>query len=248
MTCPSGALAKRGCRRLLLRLATALAVLPAGAAPAWAQAGADLASELQELGGGRYRLGSIEIDRTARSFVVPGRVLGHDRPDMPMEFLAGTKGGYKNYEGIVELDTDAIRFNLACLFIGLDPANGRQPATHFDPQPVPGDPVTVHLSWTEGGEVRRIRAEEALTQRGQPSDRHEWVYTGSLMNPRGEYLADVAGTLIGFVHDVSSVIHHRGGLGVGGYGSVIGNDEVLPPPGSPIVLEIARPPAAAADD
>ena len=33
MTCPSGALAKRGCRRLLLRLATALAVLPAGADP-----------------------------------------------------------------------------------------------------------------------------------------------------------------------------------------------------------------------
>lgn len=230
-------------KRASLTLLVAALWLAYGPQPAAAE-GADAAPagrpEIVDLGGGRLQLGSIRIDRSRQTFSVPGTVLAHDKPGMPMEFLAGTKGGYKNYESVFELDTDAVRFNLACLLIGLDPAKATHPGMHFDRAEVSGDPVAIFVSWQVDGQPQRIRGEEALLQSAPASAAHEWVYTGSVDNGKGQYLADVAGTLVGFVHDMSSVIHHRSGLGIGNYGAVLANVERLPPPGTQVTLEIER--------
>jgi hypothetical protein len=60
----------------------------------------------------------------------------------------------------------------------------------------------------------------------------------------GRFVADATGTLIGFVHDPASIIEHRTGLGIGAYGSVQGNPEVLPPIGSAVELIVTVPQAA----
>ena len=71
-------------------------------------------------------------------------------------------------------------------------------------------------------------------------DNDDWVYMGSEMSHDGkQFMADVGGTLIGFVHDPWSVIEHRGGAGIGAYGLITGNKDALPPEGSAITLSIA---------
>lgn len=202
---------------------------------------------VEDLGQGRYRIGMIEVDKKRASFSVAGRVLAHEMPNAPMEFLAGTKGGLKNYEAAIELDTGAIAFNVACLLIGLDARGTAAPRTHFDSTVLEGESLDVFIRWEQDGKRMSIRAEEAMSHQDASDTPHEWVYTGSRMDYDGLYVAEKVGTLIGFVHDPDSIIQHRKGLGLGRYGSVVMNLKVLPPPGTPvtIVVERAQPAASA---
>ncbi len=53
------------------------------------------------------------------------------------------------------------------------------------------------------------------------------------------YLADSSGSLIGLVHDPMTIIEHQLGLGIGAYGSILGNSEILPPVGTRMTLIVA---------
>jgi hypothetical protein len=140
---------------------------------------------------------------------------------------------------MLELDATAFEFNLACLLIGLDGerAQGR-PTFHFDPQPVSGDGVALDLRWS-GGDGERTLAAEALLADGGQAVAGEWVYTGSEFTEGGAYLAHIDGTLIGLVHDPSSVIEHRSGLGINTYGSITATREA-PPAETRVVLGVRR--------
>lgn len=195
---------------------------------------------VEDLGQGRYRVGTILIDKKRASFSVPGRVLAQEMPNAPMEFLAGTKGGLKNYEAALELDTSAIAFNVACLLIGLDAGRGALPRMHFDSAVLEGESLNVFIQWEKDGKRMSIRGEEAMSHQDPSGTPHDWVYTGSRMDYDGLYVAEKVGTLIGFVHDPDSIIQHRKGLGLGRYGSVVMNTKVLPPPGTSITILVER--------
>ena len=94
-------------------------------------------------------LSSIRIEREQKRFVIMGRFIEHEqsRERQLLEYLAVKKGAYKSYEGAIELDTTATEFNLACILIGLDRDKATLPRSHFDPAPVMGDPVDVHVEW-----------------------------------------------------------------------------------------------------
>lgn len=206
-------------------------------APGGPQAATPPPSTIQELGQQRYRVGAIEVDRQQRRFTVPGVVL---RLDSPLEFLAVTKGGLKRYESLLELETNAIDFNLACILIGLDVERSRLPRHHFDREPAQGDPVDIQVSWQIDGKPVQVKAAELFKEGEQVVTAHEWVYTGSRFLPDGRYLAEQTGSLLSFVHDPESIIQHRQGLGLGNYGSVGVNRTVAPPVGTPITVSIQR--------
>jgi hypothetical protein len=173
--------------------------------------------EIVDLGNGHYRVGPVEIDKTANEFTVPGRVL---RAEPPLEFLAVAKGGRKGYESMLELDATAFEFNLACILIGLDGERTRgRPGFHFDPQLIEGDGVAIEVSWDSGGTTQTHAAGSLVLDGGHPID-DGWVYTGSEFTRNGAYLAHIDGTLIGLVHDPSSVIEHASGVGINTYGSI----------------------------
>ena len=195
----------------------------------------------EDLGGGRYRIGAIVVDKPKGRFSVPGSVIELHQPDSPIEFIAVSKGGMKRYEAIFELDTSAVDFNLACILIGLDAKHAVQPEIHFDTRPSKGDAVNVFVSWEESGKTRRVPASEVLKVTGSAHVPDEWVYTGSVFAQDGTYMADKVGTLVGFVHDPATIIEHRSGLGLGDYGAVIFNPDVLPPPGTPVTLQVSLP-------
>ncbi|MCB2100562.1 MAG: hypothetical protein KDE22_06815 [Rhodobacterales bacterium] len=218
----------------------ALLVLFLAAPAAQAQEPVPDKPSIADLGDGRYQIGAIVVDKTQGRFTVPGRMLELSRPEDPLEFVAVARHGQKAYESLFEVDATAFEFNLACILIGLENRQPDNPDFHFDPKPVPGDPVTIRLSWTLDGTETALSPERLLLEGGFEPPPGTWVYTGSRFDEQGTYTAHQFGTLIGFVHDMDSVIQHRAGLGLGDYGAITTNTFLAPPPGTPITVTVSK--------
>ena len=208
-----------------------------------AQVPAPRVGELKSLGGDRYQIGLIVVDKRARRFTVPGRVhlLGK-----PLEYLATAPGGMKAYETLFELDTGGSEFNLACILVGLerDPQAGT--AARSTQAPLPGQRVAISIAWTEGGKRRQVSAAEAVLnpEAGVKPQSVEWVYTGAPASDGSpQFAADMTGTLIGFIRDGNCIIESAVSIGVGAYGSVRGA-AIVPPVGSAIELIVDAAPVA----
>jgi hypothetical protein len=180
-------------------------------------------------------MGEILIDKQARWFSVPGRVI---RDEPPLEYLAVKNAGHKAYESLFELDTTANEFNVACILIGLDAGNAVLPKYHFDPEPVQGDSVAVEIEWGVDEERKTVPAEALFLVDDKPVESSGWAYTGSVILRDKRYLAEEAGTLIGFVHDQDSIIEHREGIGIGKFGEVRINRSLSPPLGAQIRIVV----------
>ena len=191
--------------------------------------------DVLDLGGGRYRVGSIEVDKNAHSFTVPGIL---NQVEGPLEYIACVRHGMKAYETLVELDCNAYEFNVACLLIGLDRTHATVPKRHFDPEPTKGDTVALNIEWNDGGKIKRSVPEKLIKGGEEVLGKGNWVYTGSTILEDGRYLAEVEGPVIGFVHDPAPVIDHSTGAGSGQYGMLVPNAEILPAKGTPMRLQV----------
>ena len=197
------------------------------------------APQFKALGGERYQVGRIVVDKSAQRFTVPGRVhtLGK-----PLEYLATSPGGRKAYESLLELDASGTELNLACILIGLerDPSvPSWKPLGQAGQVGQVGQRVALSLAWTDSGQRRQVIAAEALLDAEARSRAAavEWVYTGSFTSKDGSQLAaDVTGTLISFVKkDPTGIIEAVSDISLGPYGSVRGSS-LLPPEASAIEL------------
>ncbi|NOX68282.1 MAG: hypothetical protein GXP15_03775 [Gammaproteobacteria bacterium] len=192
--------------------------------------------KIVDLGEQRFQIGEIVIDRKAREFSVPGRIL---HLSDALEYLAVSKGGMKDYESLLELTTTPRDFNLACILIGFDDTETVKPRYQFDEFEVQGPPVVLTLSWQEDGKTQSVSAANAMKAGEETFDNNDWVYIGSSTSADGQqFLAERGGTLIGFVHDPYSIIDHKTGGGIGAYGLITGNESLLPAEGSAIRLTV----------
>ena len=191
---------------------------------------------IKKLGAGLVSIGNIIVDTAKKEVTVPGRILR----DQTLEFLATTKRGMKSYESAMELDTNAVSFNLALIMIGLQKSNAVAPQQHFDAAPTVGDPVDIWVEWGTGDNARKMRADELLYDLRTKSvpKLGVWVYTGSTVLPDGPYLAELDGVLIGFVHDPASIIENSTGGGLNAYGSIRLNPDIKIAPDTPIKLTV----------
>ena len=223
-------------------LLAALALSAAICCPlACAQKPAPPIGELKPLGDDRFQIGRIIVDKRAGTFTVPGRVQVLGRP---LEYLATSPGGMKAYEALLELDATGSEFNLACILLGLERPKNQAAFQRYSREPLQGQRAAIYISWAEGATRRKLSASDALMNppSGVKAESIEWVYLGSpLSKAEGPFAADVTGTLIGFVHDPTSVLESVGGVGIGTYGSVQGNT-ALPAVGSAIELIVEVPP------
>jgi hypothetical protein len=194
--------------------------------------------EMKPLGGDRYQIGRVVVDKRGGTITVPGRI---HVLKQPLEYLATARGGMKQYESLLEVDATGSEFNLACILLGLERDPHQGPFFQFSQPAVVGPRVEIDIGWAEGGKRRKVSAAEALLDPAGAvkPESVAWVYTGSMLGqPDGQFAADVTGTLIGFVHDANTVIESSLGLGIGAYGSVDGNSTVLPPVDTPIELTV----------
>jgi hypothetical protein len=207
-----------------------------GAAPA--------PSPLERLGPDLLRVGNVRIDTAKRELSVSGIV----NDVQVLEFLANTKGGFKAYESALELDTNAVNFNVACLLIGLDTMRAVLSRFQFDPLSPQGDPVELFIEWDNGGTRRRIRAEQLIYNKVTKTTLTEgpWVYTGSAFLPQGNrYMAETDGTVIGFMHTPSPIVENPRPL-VGEYGDHMINPELKLKAGATVQLVLRALPRTAA--
>jgi hypothetical protein len=163
------------------------------------------AAPIERLGPDRVRVGNVVVDQAKKEVAVAGVV----NETTALEFIAVAKGGFKAYESVLELDTSAVNFNVALILIGLDPA--RAAAAGSMGGPPKGDPVEIWVEWDDAGKKRRVRAEELIfnTKTKTTLSEGPWVYTGSVFLPDSNaYLAEVEGSLIGFVHKQAPVIEN----------------------------------------
>ena len=192
-------------------------------------------SPAERLGKDLVRIGSIIVDTAKKELSVGGFV----NEVGTLEFLANTKGGWKAYESALELDTNAVNFNVACLLIGLDPADAKVARRQFDPEPPKGNPLEIFVEWDEAGTGthRRIRAEELIYNRvtKQTLSEGPWVYTGSVFGQGNTYLAETEGTLVGFMHTPSPIIESPR-LEVGQWGDSRLNPDLGLKPGTQVKL------------
>ena len=188
---------------------------------------------VERLGPDRVRIGSIVIDTGRQELAVSGFV----NDVRVLEFLANTKGGWKAYESALELDTNAINFNVACLLIGLDPTGAVVARYQFDPEPPKGQALELFVEWDENGRRRRVRAEEIIYNQktGQTLAEGPWVYTGSAFQQGNRYMAEVEGTLVGFMHTPAPIIESPRPIN-GAYGDSIINPSLNLKPGTVVQL------------
>ena len=199
---------------------------------------------VERLGPELLRVGNVRIDTAKRELSVTGVI----NDVQVLEFLANTKGGFKGYESALELDTNAVNFNVACLLIGLDTANAVVSRFQFDPLLPMGDPVELFVEWGNGGTRRRIRAEQLIYNKVTKATLTEgpWVYTGSAFLPQGNrYMAETDGTVIGFMHTPSPIIENPRPL-AGEYGDHMINPELNLKAGAMVQLVLRALPRASA--
>jgi hypothetical protein len=192
---------------------------------------------IEKTGPSTYRIGKLNVDTARKEIVAPGYV----NEVMVLEFVANTRDGFKGYESALTIDTNAITFNTALLLIGLDPANARVPTEHFDPRPPTGDPVEVSVEWIANGESKRVPIEQLLFDRRTETTipPSPWVYTGSTFIDLGthrEFMAEMDGVLIGFVHSPAPLIENTGAGAVNGYGAVVLNPNLGLKPGQAVTM------------
>lgn len=209
---------------------------PAPPLPPPGQEGIEDPHPIKKLGPGLISIGNIIVDTNKKEVSVPGRM----QRDQTLEFLATKKGGFKSYESAMELDTNATSFNLALIMIGLQKNNAVVPAQHFDTRPAAGDPVEIWVEWGSGDNARKMRADEMLydISKNVVPTLGAWVYTGSMVQADGRYLAEMDGVLIGFVHDPASIIENATGSGIGAYGTIRLNPKLGIPPDTPLKLTV----------
>lgn len=215
--------------------------LSTGMTGAAAQTEEPVAGDIRDLGNGLYQVSEIRIDKNRQQFSVPGVMVELHGPDAPLEFIAVKKGGHKKYEALLELQTNAIEFNLACILIGLDDSSAAFPAEHFDPKPVTGDQVELRVSWQHEGKSFDVYVKDLFTINGKAvAEPQVWTYTGGDFSRGGPYFTESTGSLIGMVHDTWSIIQHRDGLGLGAYGAIQVNHGFVPPPGTTVTLSVRK--------
>jgi hypothetical protein len=190
-------------------------------------------SPVERLGADQVKIGDILVDTAKKEFSVRGVV-----NDVPfLEFLANTKGGWKSYESALELETNAVNFNVACLLIGLDPAGAVTARQQFDDRPPQGHPVELFVEWDEGGKRRRVRAEQLIYNRAtkQTLPDGPWAYTGSTFLDGNRYMAESEGVLVGFMHTPAPIIESPRAF-IGSWGDSVINPTLNLKPGSSVTL------------
>jgi len=191
---------------------------------------------ITDLGDGQYRVGFIAVDKSNRRFEVPGRVAHLDEP---LEYVAVTNDGSKDYESLLTLYTRATHFQLACILIGLDDEDSLKPRYQFDERAVRGPAVAIEISWESDGKSKTVSAHEALLSEDKALPVQDWLFIGSYVEENGDFMAEAVGTLIGFVHDPIAIIENRNGLGIGAFGGIKGNSGLLPPEGAPVTVSVS---------
>lgn len=159
---------------------------------------------LRPTGSNTFALGPVELDVRERRVSFPAVV---NMEAGLIEYLLVTTSG-KTHESLLRTDVAPHQIQLALLLLGARGA-GTNAFPDSPTQPLPGEPVTLELVWTQAGQPKRVRAEQAVRDRRRRSPAAEgpWVYTGSRV-VEGVFVAELVGSIVAVMEDPDALINN----------------------------------------
>jgi hypothetical protein len=200
------------------------------------------ALKVEELGGGKFRVGRVSFDKSERRVSLPAKV--NMRAGV-VEYVLTTEAG-KKHEALLTSAASPQDLHLACLLLGMKGAplageNGEAMTV------AAADAVQVSVSWETNGPpaVHPLASLISLTkgdpgQPGEPMPAGAWHYTGSRFTGPGAFAAQAEGTFISLIRDGSALLNNPGGSRDND-DLHMPNAALLPPEGTPVTLILQLP-------
>ena len=173
---------------------------------------------IREISPGVLEMGDVRIDQEYRTVSFPARL---NLDQGPMEYFLVTSRG-KTHESILKTDTEPFRIHLAMLLLdtnagaaaaGADgpPVSAGGFISHPSKERLPGEGVSIELSWNVNGRETRKQAGQLIFNTEQKSvmRAEDWVYTGSRV-AGGLFLAEMDGSIVSLVTDPAALINNEG--------------------------------------
>lgn len=165
-----------------------------------------------DLGGGRFAVGRVTIDRRLREITLPAEV---NMVEGPVEYaLVGKQG--KIHEAVFATAAEARDLHVAALLLGVTPASdlGPQNAAATVKR---GAAVVITVEWERNGPTERIFLNEAVNL-SDPSTKAvsgnlpagAWIYNGSRIEADGVFAATRHGSMISIIRDDDSLVNNPG--------------------------------------
>jgi len=178
---------------------------------------------IQKIGESLYQIGNVRLNSEARELIIPGKV---NMDSGLIELVACTAYG-KVHESMLVLDVVPYHIQVALLLLGLE--YGSNIAYQGDPRTPAGDSVEVWVSWFNGKDTVRHRAEDlvfdVLHKKLMPHS--PWIFSGSRF-VNNIFMADMEGSLITTYHDPFTILDNPQPEG-GNDELYVVNREIVPP-------------------
>jgi len=193
-------------------------------------------------------IGPVRLDQRARSVSFPAVV---NMNQGLLEYLLVTGYG-KKHESLLRTETQPFQIHVAMLLLNVASRTNQLSAapTSQIKSPgkdvLPGDKVTIEVSWSRDGQESRLPAEALLRNQRQPSATPVagWIYNGSSVWD-GKFLAQREGSVVSLVTDACALVNNSG-PGHDDDHTWTANTNSLPPVNTPVQVTIKlKPPAAA---
>jgi hypothetical protein len=180
------------------------------------------------VGPGIFEIGKVRLDKKQRTVSFPA-VLNMNQG--PMEYFLVTCYG-KTHESVLRTEAQPYHLHVAVLLLGATgadtngfsenpdptaagkkpaPAAGSQPITNPSKETMPGDKISIEVSWRVDGKVARRSAEELVFNQESQSvlGKGNWVYNGSLVAD-GIFLAQLGGSIVSLITDPTALVNNTG--------------------------------------
>ncbi|WP_346187114.1 YdjY domain-containing protein [Rubritalea halochordaticola] len=168
------------------------------------------ASSIERLGGGRYRIGKVVLDKVKRTVTLPARV---NMTKGVVEYILVSEDG-KSHEAVFTTDARPSDIHTACLLLGMK----ELPLASW-PSDYNGiareNRVLVDVSWKGNGPAKKVAASQSVVRAssGQEAVADQaclpsgpWLYAGSCIEG-GLFTADREGSLISVISDKAALIN-----------------------------------------
>jgi hypothetical protein len=159
---------------------------------------------LKQVGPGLFEIGKVRLDKDRKTISFPA-VLNMN--EALIEYLVVTSAG-KVHESLLRTDTEPWHVHLAMLLLGAQGAGTNSfPEDHN--RPLPGDKISIEVSWKARGKEKRHRAEELVYDRTKKSAmrKSQWIYTGSKVID-GTFIAQRDGSVISLIEDAEALVNN----------------------------------------
>jgi len=160
--------------------------------------------KIRQISPGIFEIGKVRLDKATRSVTFPAVV---NMTEAIVEYVVVTGDG-KVHESLLRTETVPKDIHVAMLLLDVKGAGTNMvPA---DPlKRIPGDPVSIEVSWKEKGKTKRVPAEKLIfnTQTKTNLSPGPWVYNGSHVE-NGVFLADPEGSIVSLITDPFALVNN----------------------------------------